>query len=372
MADIHKLAANPSAEARAGIAGKVAATLSVGVFTARESTLALEILRVLSRDTEVRVRASIAFNLRHSHTAPPDLVRALAEDIPEVSMPLLALSEVLSEDDLVAIVRATREVAKLMAIAGRQSISSPLAEALLETEIQEVMKAVLANHGAVIRDAQLLSRWELIAGSQSLLEVLVMRGGLSMTVAEKLYASVGDALKPQLAKQYHLPMVVVDEAAEDAREWATLGMTTPDGEPRHYSEAELEELVGQLYLNNRLTYSLVMRSLCIGDMGFFEAAVARLAGVPRVNARILMFDSGMLGFKAIYEKARMPEGFYDAIHTLLRLSLEETGYGRLRREDFRQRVIARVQSAGYDRSIENMQYLLTIIGGKIAAAQTLH
>src|SRR5262249_54499092 len=157
-----------------------------------------------------------------------------------------------------------------------------------------------------------------------------------------------EEMKGRLAHMYRLPMIMVEEAAEDAREWATLGMAAPEGNPALSSEADLEELVDQLYKNNRLTYSLVIRSLCTGDMGFFEAAVARLAGVPRVNARILLFDGGPLGFRAIYEKASMPEGFFEAICILLKISLEETGYGHFRREDFRQRVIARIQSAGYD------------------------
>lgn len=372
LSDIHKLSQDSSPEARADIAGKVAATLSAGVFNEKESELAIEILRALSRDMETRVRKSIVMHLHGALSVPHDLIKQLADDVGEVSVPLLRYSYALTEDDLIDIVRSTREVAKLVAIASRESISGDLSEALLDTKVREVMKTVLANKGAVLRDQQLMKRWDSIAGERSLLEVLVSRGGLSLSVAEKLYAVVTEELKERLARMYRLPMIMVEEATEDAREWATLGMVAPEGQPTAFSEADLEKLVDHLYSNNRLTYSLVIRSLCTGDLGFFETAVARLASVPRVNARILLFDGGPLGFQAIYEKASMPEGFFEAIQTLLRISLEETGYGHFRREDFRQRVMARIQSAGFDRTIENMQYLLTVMGGKVAAAETIH
>lgn len=372
LRDIEKLAKNPSADARADIAGKVAATLSSGAFNEGESLLALDILRVLVRDVEVRVRKSVATHLRDSLTVPRDMVLELARDVPEVSVPLLRYSYLLTEEDLVQLVRSTREVVKLVAVASRESISEPLSEALLETETGEVVRALLANRGAVVREHQLLKRWDYFTRNQALLEVLVHRGGLPATVAEKLYSVVSDEMKSTLSKMYRLPLILVEEAMDDAREWSLLGITSPEGSPEEFPEQELQALVDQLYANNRLTYSLIIRSLCVGDMPFFETAMAKLAGVPRANARILMFDQGPDGFQSFYRKARMPEGFLTALHTLLKISLEETNYGRFRRDDFRNRVIARIQSAGFDRSVENMQYLLTIIGGKIASAETLH
>lgn len=369
--DMRRLATNPSSQARSDVGGKIAATLSAGVFSDNEALIAVEILRMLVRDSEMQVRRSIADNLRDSLNIPHEMILSLASDVEEVALPLLQYSYVLTEDDLVALVAATREVAKLIAIASRESVSAELSEALMDTEITEVMATLFANKGAKIRDSQLLSRWGRIGGDATLLEVLVHRGGLSMVVAEKLYAAVSDELKPVLNRQYKLPMILVEEAGEETREWTTLALALGDAlhEP---TEQEVEKLVEQLYAANRLTYSLIMRSLCIGDLAFFETAMARLAGVPRGAARLLMFDSGPLGFRAFYERARMPEGFFEAVRLLLRFSLEETSYGRMRRDDFRNRVVARIQSGGFDRTVENMHYLLTIIGGKIATAETLH
>jgi uncharacterized protein (DUF2336 family) len=373
MTDIQKLARNPSASARASIAGKVASTYTAGVFNEREKMLAMEILRTLARDTEVRVRREISVHLRDALSVPRDLIRQLAEDVAEVATPLLQYSFALTEEELVEIVRATREVAKLVAVASRESISGELTEALLETRVHEVFEAVLANRGAVVLDRHIFKHWDILETEGALLDVLVARGGLSLVVAEKLYSTVTSELKNKLAEMYHLPAVVVDDAAEETHEWGMLGLAESASEGEPATDAELENFVHHLHVSDRLNYSLVIRALCTGNLQFFEAALARLAGVPRCNARMLIFDDGPLGFKAIYEKAQMPEGFYPAIHALLKISLEETSYGRFKREDFRSRVIKGVRGAGYDETIENMPYLLAIIGGKIASTtDTIH
>lgn len=370
--DMQRLAANPSAQARAEVGGKVASTLSAGAFTERETTVAIEILRLLVRDTEMQVRRAIAIHLRDALGVPHDMVMQLAQDIEnDVALPLLRYSYALTEDDLIEIVKATGELARLTAIASRESVSTELAEALLNKDIIEVMGALFANPGANLRDQQLLERWSRIAGNEPLLQALVHRGGLSVLVAEKLYAAVSDEMKPILNRMYKLPMILLEEANEETREWAMLELAGQDAlyEPH---EHELESLVDQLYVGNRLSYSIIMRALCVGDLHFFEAAMAKLAGISRQSARMLMFDSGPLGFKAFYEKACMPEGFFAAVDTLLKISLEETAYGRIKREDFRSRVIARIKSAGYDQTVENMQYMLTIIGGKTAPGGAVH
>ena len=100
--------------------------------------------------------------------------------------------------------------------------------------------------------------------------------------------------------------------------------------------------------------------------------MAQLAGVPRGNARMLMFDNGQLGFRAFYEKANMPPAFYEAIQILLKLALEVTSYGRIKREDFRQRMVDHIYKHEYDKTIDNMQYLLTVIGGQFAANKPVH
>ena len=58
-----------------------------------------------------------------------------------------------------------------------------------------------------------------------------------------------------------------------------------------------------MLLPTRLTPSLVLRALCMGDMEFFEAALAVMAGIPVENAAILVHDGGKRGLTMLCGKA---------------------------------------------------------------------
>lgn len=370
--DIKELMQDPSPEKRAEVAGKVVTLYHDETIKGREKDVALEIMHILARDIEVAVRRAVALSLVDSITVPHELVWKLANDVADVASPILQHSTLLTEDDLINIVASTREVVKLVHIAKRDSISVSLSDALMECGEQKAVHTLLLNDGASISEASLIKQWDSLTAAPTLVDALVHRGGLPVGIAEKLFSLVSDELKRHLAKAYKLPITLVEDNIEDIREWTTLGMLMPEDEQNGLQEEDLEAFVAQLYRNNHLTYSMVIRSLCTGDLAFFEAAMARLAGVPRANARILMFDSGPLGFRAFYEKANMPPAFFEAIRSLLKLTLEITTHGRIKREDFRRRVVDRIYQEKLHETVENMQYLLTVMGGQFAASQPIH
>ncbi|MFO0389654.1 MAG: DUF2336 domain-containing protein [Alphaproteobacteria bacterium] len=365
--DVKKLTTEPSGRVRSMIAAKIAADYRSGNFSRAESDIVADIFRILVKDVEKKVRRTLSEQLCMCPNVPHDIIMKLAQDETEVAVPVLENSIVLTEDDLMAIVRSTGEVIKLCAVARRDTVSEGLSGCLMETRNEKVLSTLFENKGANVSEKDMLSAWSQISSSKTLLETLVHRGGLPLTVAEKIYFVVGDDLKSKMARSYKIGLPIADKAANDAREWEMLGILPSEGAISPDNDEDVEDLIDQLYMGNRLTHSLLIRSLCVGALSIFEAGVARLAGVPRVNARILLMDSGILGFKAIYKVANMPEGFYEAIHVLLRISLEETEFGRTKHADFRKRIIDRIYMEGYHRSVDNMEYLLSIIGGKIGS-----
>jgi uncharacterized protein (DUF2336 family) len=372
MLDIRKLTEEPSAQIRGVLAGKIAADFRTQQYSASEAAIAADIFRILLRDADTKIRAALANELAHSDNAPHDVMLALARDDAEISLPVLEFSVVLSEHDLAAITRSTQEVIKLCAIARRESISQDLSQALMETGNGMVLHTLFKNTGAVLNETNLLPLWKRIPLTSSLLEALVERGGLPLTIVEKLYHAASDELKHRLSQRYRLHTPAISKAADDAREWELLGIS-PLANSSDRDEYELvEDLIDDLALHGRLTHSLIMRALCVGNIAIFECGIARLAEVPRINARILMLESSGRGLQALYQAAGMPEGFFEAVRTLLRLSLEETECGRLKRRDFRKRVVDRIYMGHYHRTVENMEYLLSIIGGKLAHTGAVH
>ena len=364
-ADIELLVREPSAAMRCRITEKITTGYNSGLFSESEIRLANEIFRLLLRDTETRVRGLMAEQLKSNMQVPHDVVWALANDVAEVATPILTYSYVLSEEDLIAVLSATREHPKLMAIASRESISKELAHALIDTRDPKVARKVVGNPSATLAETTLELLLEEFSRDNAVLGELVYRGGLPYAFAEKLFALVSDTLKKQLTRKYRLGRALVDDAADHARETATLQFISP-----WMSQQEINQLIEQMYKNKRLTDSVIIRSLCIGDLRFFEAAIAKRVGIPASNARILILDPGPLGFKALYESCGLPMNFYAAVHTMLKLALEETEYGSYRTNDFGLIMAHKIRHQGLDKTVENMDALLGMIGA--AATPTLH
>lgn len=365
--DIQQLIREPSVDVRQAITKKVCDGFNSRQSSDRERNVSVEIFRLLLKDTEIRIRKTLSEELQHNLDVPRDVLMGLVNDKAEIAEIILKNSFALSEEDLIEIVQSTTNVVKLQAIASRETITAPLSHSLVEAGDHSVTKTVLENNGAVINDRTLEYLLDEYSQDQSMLETLVVRGGLPYHFAEKLFTLVSDQLKKELTKRYRLSRHVVDDITENAKEKAVLQFLSP-----WMSQQDIQKLVDHMAKNKRLTPSVVVRSLCIGDLRFFETAMAKMADVSVHNARILMMDPGALGFKSFYEKTEMPKQFTDAVHILLKLAHEETFYGKYQCSDYSERMIQRIVKEGHDKRIENMPYLMSIIGRSMHDVPTVH
>ena len=357
--DLQALMRNPSVEARAQLAKKVAAGYSNGRYSEKEAEIATQIFALLLRDAAHAVRLELAKELCHCHTAPAEIMQALAHDETEIANYVLQHSMAISEEDLLEITRAIREVPKLCAIAARHTLSRSLGLELMHKREPSVLEVLFDNSGAVIDEGGITTIWDCVIEHRSLLKALVQRGDLSYTLAEKLFGIVGDEYKLRLGALYHLPGSVIENATKMA---AGEGLAQLLPEENNLCEIQsLEVLTASLHAQGKLTASLMVRALCSGEMDFFEAGMARLSGVPRATARMLMFDRGTLGFRAIYEAGKLPPSFLAAVQVLLTIALKQTQHGRMRRNDFRQRVLESIYKEGYDKKTPEMNTLLAMI-----------
>ena len=127
------------------------------------------------------------------------------------------------------------------------------------------------------------------------------------------------------------------------------------------------KLIAQLHQNDRLTPSIILRALCMGDMRFFEAALSKLADIPLVNVRALIYDPGALGLKKLYEKAELPAQQFVAVRAAIDAAQELEYDGEANdRERFSRRLIELVLTQYDDLGVEfessDLEYLLTKMG----------
>lgn len=364
--DVEKLAAATSPKERIDVAGKVAENFARGIMTGREKDAAIEIFRLLVRDAEVKVRKVLGMQLRACKELPHDIALTLAQDVDVVAAPMLEYSTVLEEADLIAIIRSSRRTAKLSAVARRERVSLRLSDLLLEAYDPIVSATLFRNRGAEISEAGILGTIGLMATEESVIDALVERGGLPLSCVEKIFTSVSTDMKRRLAAQYHVSRHLIEGKMEYAREWATLG-TISSAEDQN-----VEELVRGMLEQRKLTSSIVVRSLCTGDLRFFEHSMAALTGVPIANTRELMRDYGDGGFQSLYRQSPLPPAYYPAVKKLLDVTFEATENGKVVPSDFSKLVVDGITSRGYDKSVEYMPLLLAIIQGSANELASVH
>jgi len=121
--DVQRLLENPSAEARADTAGKVARQFAEGQLGQAERAIAEDIFRALVRDAETRVREALSHHVKQAPDLPHDIALSLTRDVDSVALPILESSDVLTDEDLVEIIEAFG-VTKQTVIAKRPRVSS--------------------------------------------------------------------------------------------------------------------------------------------------------------------------------------------------------------------------------------------------------
>ncbi len=306
-ADVERLINDPTADARADTAAKVAEEFGGKNLSKKEREHAEEIFRVLVKDAEVRVREALSVGLKNSPDLPHDVAMTLAKDVDTVAMPILQFSEVLTDADLIEIISDCAP-AKQEAIAQRDTVSSGVAEALIDSENPQAVARLVANQGADLNDDAMGRVIEKYEESEAVADSLVRRPNLSAAISERLVTALSGRLESFLVEQHELAADTASSLILQVRERATVSLLSEGS-----SDEELDRLIEQLQVNGRLTPTLVLRALCMGDISFFEVALARLAGVPVQNARILIHDKGTLGLESIYLRAGLPERLFAAV-----------------------------------------------------------
>jgi uncharacterized protein (DUF2336 family) len=360
--DVARLLAEPLPHVRAEVAGKLADEIDNPHLTEAELALAQDIVRLMAKDVEATVRKALSQSLRGALHLPHDVALRLANDIEAVALPILTHSPVLTDEDLVAIVRAG-SAAKQEAIAVRPDVSEKVSDALISEANEAVVVALMSNNGAHISNSSLTKAIDRFESSDSVKESMVRRASLPVTVTERLVTLVSDNLKEYLVSHHELPPALATDLVLRSRERSIINLSSGS------SEQDVEKLVAQMHANERLTPSLILRALCMGDLAFFEAALARLANVPVANARLLIHDAGRLGLKSLYTKSGLPLRFLPAV----RIAIDVVGEtpmdgGPHDRERYRARVIERILTQYEDFGTEEVDYLLEKLGDVLSVA----
>ncbi len=307
--DVKRLISDPSPQSRADMAEKVARQFSDGILTQSQKTLAEAIFRIMVKDVALQVRQVLSQQLKKCPDIPHDVALSLTEETEEISLPFIQSSLALSDDDLIKIVHSNSQ-AKQTAVAGREMVPEKISTILADIGSLDVLETLISNDGARISEASFNKMIDRHGDNERLHHALVKRQQLPARTVENLIVLVSEALRERIVNKHGISAETAARLTRESREVTTLALVTPWS-----NEQEVEKLVTALLNNNRLTPTIIFRSLCAGGISFFEHALAALADIPLINARTLIHDKGTLGFEAVYEKAGLPLEMFTIFRT---------------------------------------------------------
>jgi uncharacterized protein (DUF2336 family) len=232
-------------------------------------------LAVLVRDEADRVRQTVADLVKDLAEAPHGLVLELAHDpVLDVSDPVLRLSPVLTDEDLVSLLGSTPAAHTARSIAQRAALTAPICDAIAQSADNGAIRALLGNHSAAIREATLEGLVTRATAHRDWHEPLVRRPILSPRAALSLSGMISDRLIGVLATRPDLPGRLVSDLREKLEQ--RLAQGAPAAQPGGMQWGEAKPQPRERWPSERS----VLDAIRAGEMERATIMLALAADVP--------------------------------------------------------------------------------------------
>ena len=152
----------------------------------------------LMRCVESRALVELSRRLAPISAAPANVIQVLARnDLIEISEPVLAMSAVLTDDDLTEIAR-TKSQAHLSRIAGRSRLGETVTNVLVDEGNSDVVNIVANNDGARFSKAGMNILVMRANGDDRLTETIARRADISPRLFRQLLVQATEAVRENL------------------------------------------------------------------------------------------------------------------------------------------------------------------------------
>ncbi len=310
---------------------------------------------MLLDDPSPLVRRALADALGSSRDAPATVMHALVNDQPDIAVVVLERSPLLLESDLVDAV-ALGSPGVQAAIARRALLPRSVSAAIAEVGCAEACLTLIENAGASLAAFSLDRIVERHGHLAAVRESLLAWPDLPATIRQVLVLKLSETLAGFVVARNWLNEGRAQRIVQEACEKATV-ILAADSE-----SAEVTPLIGYLRASGQLTAGLVLRSLLSGNLDFFEQALSELTGLPASRVSALLHDRRGAGFKAVYDRAGLPDSVYPAFRAAIDvmhesgLQAEPGGNTRLKR-----RMVERVLTSCARMAAGDVEPLMTLL-----------
>jgi uncharacterized protein (DUF2336 family) len=302
-------------------------------------------MTMLLDDPSPLVRRALSESLASSRKSPPSVVLALTLDQPEIAAPVLERSPLLLDADLVDSV-ALGNASVQAAIARRQGLPTAVAAAIVEVGSPESCLLLLENPHAEIAIFSVNRMVERFGHLAAIREVLLARDDLPAPTRQSLVAKLSSTLASFVVSREWLGPDRAQRVVKEACEKATVMLAAET------HETQVRPLIRHLRETGQLTAGLTL----------FEESLAELSDMPLPRVIGLVHDRGSSGFRAVYQKAGLPDAAYPAFREAIATMNEDgfigdsAGAARLKR-----RMIERVLTRCAGDEIGDVEPLMTLL-----------
>jgi uncharacterized protein (DUF2336 family) len=310
---------------------------------------------MLLDDVSPLVRTALARALAGSPEAPPSIVLALVNDLPDIAAIVLERSPLLIDADLVDHVGTGAAWAQA-AIARRSPLPRPVTAALAEVGAPEACLIMVENPDADIPAFSLERLIERHGELAAVREALLARDDLSAAHRQALVVKLSASLAGFVVDRNWLEEGRARGIAREACEKATVTIAAAS------PPADAARLVRHLRESAQLTPGLMLRALLSGNVALFEQALVELSGLPPARVAGLVHDRRGAGLRALYERAGLPASAFPAVRAAID-AMHETGFAgdpggpaRLKR-----RMVERVLTGCEDYASADIEPLLMLL-----------
>ncbi|NDF11509.1 MAG: DUF2336 domain-containing protein [Proteobacteria bacterium] len=358
--DLARLSSDNSAGERARVAEKLTLQFSGKTgknFTEKQIEIVEQIFRMLVKDAAVEVRKVLSQNLSESGELSNDIAKSLAMDEnSDVSLPMIELSDVLTDEDLVEIIKTTESIEKQKAIAGREGIGASVTDALVETKNADVVTALMMNDKATIAEGTFTKAVDYFKDNHEVVEAMVTNGSISATVSDYIIQKVSQKIQDEMAKKYNTNFANINTFFARAREVVSMKMMGV-----HFHDAEMGRIVRGMQKDGSLT---PLSGLCMGSLQIFYASLARSAKISIQNVKMLISDQGELGVPALLKASKVSERFAVAVRVLifvLQQMQQENITAEADPKKFAETFIERIKTTTRNTRVDGMDFLINLI-----------
>ena len=297
-ATIRQALQGPTAESRANAVQKLGRDLRVAKMNPAERAFAIKLMDRICSDVSSLVRRALSVTLQNSQNLPRHIALALIQDIDSIAVPILASSPVLTDQDLVEVLRSGA-ADKVRAIAQRKTISFHVAHAVVSFGDSAATARLAANDGALISPETAEMIADLHADDDLIRDAALSRHEMPPAVIAKLIARSADKIEANLKA---FPGVSDGRAAQLSRDTRHRAQSYVIGE--NWPEDRLRDYARALDKSGKLTPRLILRCAGRGDTRFAVMGLSLLAGQTLAKTRLMVLASSGLGLKALALRAR--------------------------------------------------------------------